>query len=450
MTTLKSLAIIWAAAMLLFATNSLRSARSEPISDKYCTVEQVNPYTLRRIDISNLLSCKAVFEKSRTSGKAQWYTQIEGRVYWMQERTVPHVIELMEIVEPVAFNRLQSYLSGAYASDGNMLLYGARRVRTLDFPINPTDLRRFARYGIECSRYVTDGRLVLYEDRVLENADVASFELIAPPPAKEKSGPEFARDKSSVYYGADRIPDADPVSFQLVDFSHTGDAHIHGYYAVDRTHVWTLFKGVQLMTPEHAKEIRQRLQVSHPVAADPWKISRQLKVLGYALFLLTMFVLVTRLRARIKLRYQVPLFSRGVAVLSVAYLVIPSIGYLLLFRHCSEPDDIVVWSLLGSGLTVGAILLGIANWNFMHRTDAAVTTVVQLGIVAVALAIGTIPPGFVEGLKSIPAGVSRQCPSEHHTVTLNNRIEVVRLRFGIVPAEPVVTITSFRAHPVTR
>jgi hypothetical protein len=416
--------------------------------NEYCTVEQVDPHTMWRMDMPDLPSCKIVIEKSHTLSKDQRYTHFKGRIYWMKEHTKPHAIELMEIEGPVVFDRLKSYLSNAYASDGSALVYGARRVRTPGFPINPNNLRRFGRYGIELSRYVTDGRVVLYEDRVLDGADSTSFNLITPPSAKEGVGPEFARDASSVYYGAERIPNADPGTFRLVDFSHVGNGRVHGYYAVDFAHVWNLSDGIQLVTPEYAEEIRQLLQVSSPVVPEPWEIPLQLKVLGYVLFLLIILILIIRLQARIRLRYQASLLSRAVGVLSVAYLVFPSIGYVLLFGPCSKPNDIVVWSLLLSGIAGGAVLLSVANCNFMHRADAAVTTAVQLGIVAAVLAVGTIPGIFFEALESIPAGISRQCPPKHHGV--DHMVEL-RLRGcdRLLPqATLVATITPFRAQHV--
>ncbi|MBW8901353.1 MAG: DKNYY domain-containing protein [Massilia sp.] len=384
-----------------------------------------------RMDTLAPISCKTVIEKSRSLGKDQRYAQIDGHVYWVQERSVHRLIELMEIPGPVAFDRLRSYLSGTYASDGNVLLFGWRRVHVPGLPIDPSTLRRFPKYGTEPSRYVTDGQLILYEDRVLDGADVATFDLIAQPPVQEQSKPEFARDSSSVYYGADRIPGADPGSFRLVDLSHAEEVGMSGYYAVDGTHVWDLFEGIQLVTPKYAEEIRQRLRESPPVTTKPWEIPPELKALGYGLLLLTGYFLVLRLRARLRSRYQASLLSPAVIVLSVPYLLLPSIGYLLLFHRCSEPDAIVIWSLLGSGLAGGAILLGVANCRFMQRADAAITTIVQFGMVTAVLAIGTLPPEFVEGLKSIPAGISRQCSPEHHAHTSHDRTSVAKLRSEI-------------------
>ena len=327
--------------------------------------------------------------------------------------------------------QLECSPTSTYASDGNILLYGGHRVHTKDLPINPGGLRRFSGYGTELSQYVTDGRLVFYKDRMLEGADAASFELIAQPTAKEKSEPELARDISGVYYGADRITDADPVSFRLADFSVTTEGNIHGYYGIDRAHVWNLSNGFQLVMPEYADGIRQRLQKALPLTPEPWKIPRPIKVWGSALLLLIACILIYRLQGRLKSRYQASLLSRAVAVLSGAYLVLPTVGYALLFSRCSKPNDIVVWALLAGGLAGGAWLLSVANLNFMPRADAVATTVVQLGMVAVVLALGTVPAGFIEGLSSIPAGISRQCPREDHDVEARNRIKVASMQNGV-------------------
>lgn len=427
---MKSMPLI-RAAVLPMAAVAIWSVPSASPAAKYCSVEQVDPDTMWLMDTSDLPSCKTVIENTRTLGKNQRYAQIGGRVYWVQERQEPHSIELMEIAGPVAFDRLKSYLAGTYASDGNILLYGGHRVHTKDLLINPGGLRRFSGYGTELSQYVTDGRLVFYKDRMLEGADAASFELIAQPTAKEKSEPELARDISGVYYGADRITDADPVSFRLADFSVTTEGNIHGYYGIDRAHVWNLSNGFQLVMPEYADGIRQRLQKALPLTPEPWKIPRPIKVWGSALLLLIACYLIYRLQERISSRYQASLLSRAVGVLSGAYLVLPTVGYALLFSRCSKPNDIVVWALLAGGLAGGAWLLSVANSNFMSYADAAATTIVQLGMVAVVLALGMLPAGLIEGLSSIPAGISRQCPREDHDVEARNRIKVASMQNGI-------------------
>jgi hypothetical protein len=110
----------------------------------------------------------------------------------------------------------------------------------------------------------------------------------------------------------------------------------------------------------------------------------------------------------------------------------------------------VVWALLGIGLLGGAILLHVVNCNFMPRVDAALTTAVQLSMVVVILAVGTAPPVLLNALKSIPAGISRQCPPEHHTVKSRHRIKVAALQSRFDPTEPVAAITSFGLQRVSR
>jgi hypothetical protein len=409
MAKMKTLVTICAVAALLPFVLALSPVRGEHASNDFCTVEQVDPDTLWRMD-TDPPSCKAVLAQSRTLGQDLRYAHVDGHVYWMKEHENEHTIELIEIEGPVAFDRLHPYLSGAYVSDGSALLYGWRRVHTLDLPINPGNLRRFHKSGPELSRYVTDGRWVVYEDRALDGADAASFRLIAPPPKKEKLGPEFGRDKSGVYYGAVRILGADPASFQLVSLPDAGGLRIQGYYAIDRAHVWDLFEGIQLVTPDYAEGIRQRLREPRPATTEPWEIPLPLKALGCGLLMLGTGILVRRVQARISSRYQASLLSRAVGVLSVAYLVLPTMGYALFFSRCSRPDDIVVWSLLGGGLAGGAILLSVANGAFMDRADAAASTAVQLAMVAVVLAIGTVLPLFLD--PPIFNDVSRPCPTQ--------------------------------------
>ena len=415
---------IRARAMLLFIAIILWGVRGKPDGAEYCMVEQVDPDTMWRMDTVAPPSCKTVIENTRPFGKNLLYAQIEGRVYWVQQHPDTRSIVLMEIPGPVAFDLLQSYLSGTYASDGNVLLYGKHLVRIANLPINPNGLRRFPQVGPERSDYVTDGRLVFYKERMLEGADAASFEIIALPLEKKISVPGLARDKSSVYYGADRIPDADPASFQLAHVPLETESDLRGYFGLDRTHVWHLSNGFQLVTPEYADAIRQRAHGLLPRSSEPWTMRRPLKIWGSTLLLLIAAFLIYRLQVRIRSRYQASLLSRAVGVLSGAYLVLPTVGYAMLFTRCSRPADIVVWSLLGGALVGGTWLLSVANLNFMRRADAVATTVVQLGIVTVALGVGTVPPIFVMALASIPAGISRQCPREDQNAAARNQVQV--------------------------
>jgi len=417
-------------AMLVCIAITLWGVHGKPNATEYCRVEQVDPDTMWRMDAVILPSCKTIIENTRTLGKNQMYAQIEGRVYWVQQHPDTRSIELMEIPGPVVFELLQSYLSGAYASDGNVLLYGKHLVRIANPPVNPNGLRRFPQAGPERSQYVTDGRLVFYKERMLEGADAASFEIIAPSLEKKISEPGLARDKSSVYFGPDRIPDADPASFQLAKLPLTMESDLHGYYGLDRAHVWNLSDGFQLVIPEYANEIRQRSHGLSPRSPETWTMQRPLKIWGSTLLLLITAFLIYRLQARIRSRYQASLLSRAVGVLSGAYLVLPTVGYAMLFTRCSRPADIVVWSLFGGALVGGTWLLSVANLNFMRRADAAATTVVQLGIVTVALGLGTVPPIFIMALASIPAGISRQCPREDQDAAARNQVKVASTEHG--------------------
>ncbi len=71
---------------------------------------------------------------------------------------------------------------------------------------------------------------------------------------------------------------------------------------------------------------------------------------------------------------------------------------------------------------VGTCLLSVANLNFMRCADAAATTAVQLGMVAVIFGVGTVPPIFIMALASIPAGISRQCPHEDQDTTARYQV----------------------------
>jgi len=421
---------IHARVMLLLVALTLWSVHGKPIAAEYCRVEQVDPDTMWLMDTVALPSCNTVIQNTRPFGKNLLYAQIEGRVYWVEQQADTRSIELIEIPGPVAFDLLQSYLSGAYASDGNVLLYGKHLVRIANPPINPNGLRRFPQVGPERSQYVTDGRLVFYKERMLEGADAASFEIIALRLEKEISVPGLARDKYSVYYGADRIPDADPASFQLAHVPLETESDLRGYFGLDRTHVWHLSNGFQLVTPEYADAIRQRAHGLLPRSSEPWTMRRPLKIWGSTLLLLIAAFLIYRLQVRIRSRYQASLLSRAVGVLSGAYLVLPTVGYAMLFTRCSRPADIVVWSLLGGALVGGTWLLSVANLNFMRRADAVATTVVQLGIVTVALGVGTVPPIFVMALASIPAGISRQCPREDQNAAARNQVNVASTEHG--------------------
>lgn len=397
---------------ILFAIMALWSVCSSALAARYCTVEQVDPVTMWRVDTSSLPSCSAVIAKSRTFAKDLQYTRIEGRVYFVRKRAEASSIDLMEVPGPVAFDRLKSYLSGTYASDGNVLLYGPHRVETNNLSINPGSLRRLPTFGTEPSRYVTDGHLVLYEDQMLDGADAATFTTIVQPAGRGERATELARDRSSVYYGSERIPDADSASFRVVDFSRSIDADVRGYYFVDNAHVWHLFGGVRLVAPEFADKVRRRMLEPSASIPEPWTVPRPLKISASILLVVITCVLVHRLRRRIKSLYQTSLLSPAVVAVSTAYLIFPSIAYALLYSRCSEPSEVVVWCLTAGAIVGGACVIGAANCCFMRRVDAAATTFVQLGIVTIVLVIGTVPPGFVKGLSSIPAGISRQCPSD--------------------------------------
>ena len=69
MTTLKSLATICAVALLTLAASAFRYARGEPVPGEFCAVEQLDPYTMWRMDTLAPVSCKTVIEKSRSPGK---------------------------------------------------------------------------------------------------------------------------------------------------------------------------------------------------------------------------------------------------------------------------------------------------------------------------------------------------------------------------------------------
>jgi hypothetical protein len=241
-----------------------------------CSVDVVNPETNWRVD-GVTPDCSEINREVRKFGNRK-YAKVDNHIYWMSDRDVRdkpncliglgclhsivkehlHIrdVKLIDLGGAIDFEKMRGYLDGDYVSDGYTLLNDWRKVPRLNPPVTPSKLRRISGEKAENSQYVTDGTWVLYEGRHVAEANIPTFQVIPQPVNAPKNDVRFAHDKNAVYYGDERIPEADPASFELVVLPQ--EDLLEGYYGLDRNNVWDLSGTPKTVTPEFSGKIRKR------------------------------------------------------------------------------------------------------------------------------------------------------------------------------------------------
>ena len=230
-------------------------------------------------------SCKQPLDTRDVGGKS--YARIDSKIYRVFEQVqrdsshcmigvacFPHfgppkrwrTIELDPIDGTAEFEKLSAYLDGDYVSDGHNLIYNWQKVEDTSPPVNLSTLRRIDRLTVVPTIYATDGKWVLYQDRVVPKADPNSVEMV---PLRHGAGvkdlcrSDYLRDAHSVYFQDRRIADADPKSF-LVAWLPEGE-DCRGTCAVDQNHAWHESVNAMeklVLSPERLHKLRAEIEAT--------------------------------------------------------------------------------------------------------------------------------------------------------------------------------------------
>jgi hypothetical protein len=157
---------------------------------------------------------------------------------------------LVRLEGPVDLARLRSYLDDRILSDGSAVFDSLQRVPPLEPALDLTQLRA-ALPGHLVPEYVTDGRWVLYDGKVLSDADPSTLEPV--PIAFIVSGSDshplalgaVVRDRHAVFSRSERIDGADPSTFILVHYARDrlhpgGNLPDTGWIGLDHRNGWYL------------------------------------------------------------------------------------------------------------------------------------------------------------------------------------------------------------------
>jgi hypothetical protein len=290
---------------------------------------------------------------------------------------------------------------------------------TVSPPVNATKMRQLTKKRTAPPGYVTDGHWVLYEQHILDGADPASFETISLPPGSDKEsaryGEErrdvlFGRDAKHVYFGAQRIEKADPVSFRLIYVSTESGGLNRGFWAFDRNAVWRLFDGsLTQADPEDATVLRPRLSDFKAPLTERYPFLARLVWPACVLILFGILGGTALIERRVWHRYKASTFEKPVAILVTASLLLPSFLYAVIFDSCHAPDDVVVHWFVAGMLGISVISLGFLNFAAMDRLSAIGVTAVQIAMIGTALVIGLAVPSVVHLLSSLPRGGMGAC-----------------------------------------
>ena len=361
----KVLGIVFAVAVLKFVALPML-----PTPGSYCHVELVNSDSYwaqapeqesTPPDSAVPTSCEKALAAPHVKAGEDRYVNFGGNVYWLVGHRNDSRITLSKVKAKVAIERLRPFLGGAYASDGNVLLYRRRLVPTLNPPVDPAKLRRLFGHGSRARLYVTDGRWVLYEDQPVVGADARNFKPIALPAGTENTEGPFGMDKTQVYYGADTIPAADPATFRLIYLPEdTEVSRWSGFYAIDRSHLWFTYLGI--MQPVRSDDVAARheyLSQYTPASGVSWKIPRSFILPGCVLVLAGIAFFICKMQRRVRARYKISVFSPYVGMFGAAFVVLPNVFYALMFTRCTSPESTTVYLFLGGALVFSAALLGL-------------------------------------------------------------------------------------------
>jgi hypothetical protein len=161
-------------------------------------------------------------------------------------------LEFIKLDGLVDIDKLQAYYGGRYLSDGKAQFYGWLPITELTPPLDLARLRDVDPRTSEeypPSAYVTDGRWVLHNEKVVPGADPATFRTMVARTLKGRAiaSESFARDRHAVFLQASKIDGADPATFGVVVYG--GDEKPDsvnaggGWIATDRSGAWVITVG---------------------------------------------------------------------------------------------------------------------------------------------------------------------------------------------------------------
>lgn len=192
--------------------------------------------------------------------------------------------QMVRLEGPVNLARLRSYLDDRFLSDGSVVFDSLHRVPPLEPALDPTQLRPALPGGV-LPAHVTDGRWVLYDGRVLRGADPSTLDAVRIAFIVADGYPitlgALIRDQHAVFFGSQRIDDADPATFRLVHYGRDrlhpgGNRPTTGWIGLDRNNAWYLSSHTAEplgLSPHRNRELRQeltRLRVKNQLEpADP-------------------------------------------------------------------------------------------------------------------------------------------------------------------------------------
>jgi hypothetical protein len=203
----------------------------------------------------------------------------------------------------------------------------------------------------------------------------------------------FGRDAKHVYFGAQRIGNADPVSFRPLYVSTDSVGLNPGFWAFDRNAVWRVFDGgLDQADPDDATALRPRLSNFKAPLTERYPFLTSLVWPTRVLILFGILGGAALVERRVRSRYQASAFGKPVAMLVTASLLLPSFLFAIFFDSCHAPDEVVVHWFVASMLGISVVSLGVLNFAAMDRLSAIGVTAVQIAMISVALGIRRAAP----------------------------------------------------------
>lgn len=104
-----------------------------------------------------------------------------------------------------------------------------------------------------------------------------------------------------------------------------------------------------------------------------------------------------RLEAHIQENYSRTILTPLVAGIATAFLIVPTVFYLIAYDRCGGPDDLVTWLVIGS-ISFTVAVLGWRNITQLRLVDAILVTALQSVLLVTLLAVASFPVLFYEAL----------------------------------------------------
>ncbi len=139
----------------------------------------------------------------------------EHNKYHKYDLTVT-VLDRIDIVDAKTFEVVSQRFSGCEAKD-RYFLYHTTSLGQVPHRVDIVGTLGNEKYQRLGGDFIATDRGVFWVDRAIDFADVKTFEVLAKTSGKECSSAAYAKDRGHVYYQNRVIEDADPETFQMLD-----------------------------------------------------------------------------------------------------------------------------------------------------------------------------------------------------------------------------------------